>query len=307
MQFCSTARIEDVVQHYCRPLTGYQELPKPRLPPDLVRRIVDDSGAGVCLGPGQLLPGRRVNVGLLARKFHHLVSPSLEGLERPILLPLLLVPLELLADRPDVGPAPEPEAALLAPHDLGDALVPHVVQRHLLTSEIDLHFPAVVIPREADMHWLVEVPQQVYEHLHRVRVGELDALFDLAVVDRGEVYSPALVLQNLPIKVLDRHDQADVVLAFCDAALSRSTERLRTVVVHLEVQPGHAGEGVVHLVAPARDVRGVLTAKEALHLLDGRLIHGTRGSLTNGIMRVDVKGRRCGNQSARPEEVSSTS
>mmetsp|Transcript_63353 Transcript_63353/g.126989 ORF Transcript_63353/g.126989 Transcript_63353/m.126989 type:complete len:263 (-) Transcript_63353:112-900(-) len=260
----------------------------------------------LCVGPSELLPCDRVSVGLLTRKADHLCIPPLEGLEWTVLLPQLFVFLEFTTNCPDVGPPAKPEAALLASHNLGDAFVPQIVQRHLLTLEVDLDLAAVVIPCIANMHRLVQVSQEVDEHLHRIRIGELDALGYLAVVDGRVVYSSTLVCQDLPVEVLDCRDKADAVLAFGGAALSRPAERLRTVIMHLEVEPRRAGEGVVHLVAPAGDVRGVLAPEQPLHLLGGLVIHGARGSLPDGVVRVNVEARRCGDKPTCPDELSST-
>mmetsp|Transcript_119920 Transcript_119920/g.334551 ORF Transcript_119920/g.334551 Transcript_119920/m.334551 type:complete len:275 (+) Transcript_119920:291-1115(+) len=235
MELCSTACIEDIVQHDRSALASQQDLSEPGFSPDLVGRVVNHYRTLLCTRPCQSLARGRVGVRLLAREADRLCGPLLEGLERPLLLPEFFVLLKFLTYCAHVGPTTKPEAALLRPHSLRDALVPNVIQRHGLASETDLDFAPIVIPREAYVHGLVQVSEEVDEHLYRVCIGELYALLNFVVIDGREVDPPALVLQDLAEEVLDGLDEADVVLALRSTSLGRPTKRLGAVIVHLKM------------------------------------------------------------------------
>mmetsp|Transcript_44835 Transcript_44835/g.116096 ORF Transcript_44835/g.116096 Transcript_44835/m.116096 type:complete len:223 (+) Transcript_44835:516-1184(+) len=205
------------------------------------------------------LPARGgIDVGLAARHLHGLAHPAVERRKRSVLLPQLLVLLKLLTNSSHMGPTAVPEAALVLAHDLGDALVPSVVQGHLLASELHLHLVAAVVARKANMHRLMQIAKEVDEHLHRIRVRELDVLVDLGIIDLRVVNFPALISKHLAVEVLNSLQEADVVLA--PPRLRRRVSAAPRVLVHLEVESRHAWVGVVGLVGPTGDIRGVLAA-----------------------------------------------
>mmetsp|Transcript_66042 Transcript_66042/g.190573 ORF Transcript_66042/g.190573 Transcript_66042/m.190573 type:complete len:264 (-) Transcript_66042:90-881(-) len=228
-----------------------------------------------------------------ACELYRFVQPPFEGFERPLRLPQLLVLFELILHSSHVRPTAEPKSALLLADSLRNALVPQVIQRHSLATEFDVRGMAVVVGGESYVQRLVQVSEQIDQHLHGIGIGELDTLLHLAVVDGGIVDLAPLVGQDLAIKVLNGIEQADAVLAMCHTSFRRTAPWLAIpVVVHLEVQPGDAREGLVHLVPPTRNIRGVLAAEQALHLPRCLLVHGAGASLSDGVVGVDVERHR---------------
>mmetsp|Transcript_5779 Transcript_5779/g.17054 ORF Transcript_5779/g.17054 Transcript_5779/m.17054 type:complete len:308 (+) Transcript_5779:57-980(+) len=193
VQLLRATSVQEVIQHDRGPLAGQQNLPQPSLPPNMVGPVIDRNWTRLSTRSGQLLPSDRVSVGVLACKLHRLSSPLVKCFEGSLLFPEILVFFVLFADCTNVGPTSKPEGTFLISNDLGNALVPHVVQRHGLASERDLHFPPIVIARKADMERLMQVANEVDQHLYRVCIRKPDPLLGFRIINLGVLDSSPLI------------------------------------------------------------------------------------------------------------------